>query len=100
MDYTNFILFINEKKLQPKSDKQADVLKKQQELKNQETPITIRRFSIKNVIGFFKNTVSKIQDSVKKYDEERAEDFMDAFTNKGKLYSKIGEFLPFARFSA
>lgn len=100
MDYANFILFITEKGLQPKSEKQADVLKKQQELKSQETPTTIHRFSINNVIGFFKNTVSKMKDGIKKYDEERTEDLMDAVTDQGRLYSKIGEFLPFARFAA
>jgi len=98
MDYSTFLLFIKEKKLQPKTQKQAEALKKQQDLKNQETPMTVHGFSINNVLGFFKNSFTKLKDSIKKYDEERTEDLTDLLTDDGKLYSRIGKlFGPFAR---
>jgi len=97
MDYPTFMLFIKEKKLEPKSDTQAKNIKKKEDLKNQETPTTVRGFSINNVISFFTNSVKKVGDAVKKYDEERSEDLTDFLTSQGKLYSAIGKFLPFTR---
>jgi hypothetical protein len=97
MDYPTFMLFVKEKKLEPKSEKQAKAIKKPQDLKNQETPTTIRGFSINNMISFFKNTANKVKDAVKKYDEERSEDLTDFLTDQGKLYSSIGKFMPFTR---
>jgi hypothetical protein len=55
MDYPTFLLFINEKKLQPKSKKQADLMKKREDLKSKEVETTRKGFSIKNVASFFTN---------------------------------------------
>jgi len=71
MDYPTFMLFVKEKSLQPKSAKQAENIKKQQDLQAQETPTTVRPFSINNIVGFFKNSITKVKDGIKKYDEER-----------------------------
>lgn len=100
MDYPTFMLFIKEKDLQPKSAKQAENIKKQQDLQQRETPTTARPFSIGNIIGFFKNSITKVKDGIKKFDEERTEDLTDLLTSQGKLYSNIGKRLPFARMKA
>ncbi len=100
MDYPTFMIFVKEKELQPKSKKQADVIKKRQDIKDQETPTTRRWFSINNLIGFFKNSISKIKDAIKKYDEERTEDLIDLLTQQWRLYSTLWKILPFARVSA
>jgi len=49
MDYPSFLLFINEKKLQPKSKAQATAMKKNQETKDQETPTTKKAFGIAHI---------------------------------------------------
>ncbi len=103
MDYPTFLIFIKEKWLQPKSEKQADAIKKRQDVEDHETPKTIRWFSINNVLGFFKNWVSKIKDSIKKFDDERTEDLTDFMTDEGRLYNNIGKILshtPFGRMTA
>lgn len=100
MDYANFMIFIKEKWLQPKTKKQAETMEKKSIWEDKETAKTVRWFSINNVLGFFKNSFSKVKDSIKKYDDERTEDLTDLLTSQGKLYSAIGSFLPFARISA
>gem|GEM_PF-885495 len=101
MDYATFLIFIKEKKLQAKTDKQAERMKKNTSGDDKETPTTVRGFSINNMLGFFKNGISKVKDSIKKYDEERTEDLTDLLTNNGQLYGKIGSFLsPFSRVSS
>jgi len=100
MDYATFMIFIKEKWLQPKTKKQAETMKKNPLGEDRETPTTKRPFSINNIFGFFKNTFSKVKDSIKKYDDERTEDLTDLLTSQGKLYSAIGNFLPFDRMSA
>jgi len=99
MDYTTFILFIKEKWLQPKCAEQIKAIDVQAK-EDQEVPTTVRGFSINNVISFFKNGANKIKDSVKKYDEERADDLTDILTSQGKLWSNIWWLLsPFSRIS-
>jgi len=101
MDYPTFLIFIKEKWLQPKSREQAEDMKNKQKIENQETPTTVRGFSINNIIGFFKNWFTKINDAIKKYDEERTEDLTDALTRQGQLYGDIGKlFGPFSRISS
>jgi hypothetical protein len=100
MDYPTFLTFIREKWLQPKTKEQADDMKKQQDIKNRETPTTNRPFSIGNFVSFFKNSFSKLKDAIKKYDDEKAEDLTDILVNQGNLYSTIGKMLPFSRISA
>jgi hypothetical protein len=56
---------------------------------DQETPTTVRGFSINNVVSFFTNGVSKLKDGIKKYDDERTEDLNDILTSQGQLWSKI-----------
>ena len=56
----------------------------------EETPTTVRGFSINNIMSFFKNGVSKIKDGIKKYDDERTEDLTDILINKGQLWNNIG----------
>lgn len=98
MDYATFLIFIKEKNLQAKTDKQAERMKKHTSGDDKETPTTVHGFSINNILGFFKNGISKINDSIKKYDEERTEDLTDLLTKNGQLYGKIGSFLsPFSR---
>ena len=100
MDYPTFMLFIQEKGLQPKCKEQVKEIDKTSEANEEETPTTVRWFSINNVFGFFKNGVSKLKDGIKKYDETRTEDLTDILTNKGKLWGKIWWFLsPFSRIS-
>ena len=48
-------------------------------------------FSINNVLSFFKNSVSKVGDAIKKHDEERAEDLMDIALQNGLLFEKLGK---------
>lgn len=101
MDYTTFMLFVKEKWLQPKCKEQLEIIDKKAQANEEATPTTIRWFSFNNIISFFKNGVSKIQDGIKKYDDERTEDLTDLLTNKGQLWSSIGWFLsPFWRISS
>lgn len=97
MDYPTFLLFVTEKKLQPKSKKQSENIQKKQDLESNETPTTVRGFSINNVMGFFKNSFTRLKDNIKKFDEERTEDLTDLVTDEGRLYSRIGSILPFTR---
>ena len=100
MDYVSFMLFIKEKWLQPKcKDQLKDITTKVKE--DTEIPTTVRGYSIGNIMSFFKNGASKIKDSMKKYDDERAEDLTDLLTSQGKLWSNIWWFLsPFSRVSS
>lgn len=101
MDYASFMLFVKEKWLQPKCKEQIQGISTQAAAKAEETPTTVRWFSLNNVFSFFKNGISKIQDGIKKYDEERAEDLTDLLTSKGKLWGQIWWFLsPFGRISS
>ena len=100
MDYATFMLFVEEKWLQPKCKKQMQAITTKV-AEDQETPTTVRKFSIGNVMSFFTNGVSKIKDGLKKYDDERAEDLNDVLTSQGQLWSKIWWFLsPFSRVSS
>ena len=89
MDYATFMLFVAEKKLQPKCKEQTQAINAKIVADKQETPTTVRGFSINNVIGFFKNGANKLKDSIKKYDEERTEDLTDLLTSQGQLWGKI-----------
>ncbi|MEI6774440.1 MAG: hypothetical protein WCL18_06750 [bacterium] len=74
--------------MQPKCKKQMQAITTKV-AEDQETPTTVRKFSIGNVMSFFTNGVSKIKDGLKKYDDERAEDLNDVLTSQGQLWSKI-----------
>jgi len=100
MDYATFMLFIQEKKLQPKCEEQIKDIYTTKKAQEEETPTTIKWFSISNVIWVFKNTISKVKDWIKKFDEERTDDLMNLVTNEGLLYSRIGQMLPFSRMAA
>ncbi|MEI7919474.1 MAG: hypothetical protein WCH65_04690 [bacterium] len=50
MDYATFMLFIKEKKLQPKCQDQITSLYKKAKAEKEETPTTVRGFSINNVL--------------------------------------------------
>ena len=82
MDYTTFMLFIREKKLQPKCEDQIKSIYESKKAQDEETPTTVRGFSINNVLSFFKNSVSKLKDGIKKYEDERAENLTDLLTSK------------------
>lgn len=82
MDYTTFMLFIREKKLQPKCEDQIKSIYESKKAKDEETPTTVRGFSISNLLSFFKNTASKLKDGIKKYEDERAENLTDLLTSK------------------
>lgn len=82
MDYTTFMLFVKEKKLQPKCEDQIKNIYESKQAQDEETPTTVRGFSINNVFSFFKNSVSKLKDGIKKFDEERSEDLTDLLTSK------------------
>lgn len=88
MDYTTFMIFIKEKWLQPKCKEQLDAINPK-DLKDKEVPTTVRGFSINNVVNFFKSSFNKINDGIKKYDEERSEELTDILTNQGQLWGKI-----------
>ncbi len=101
MDYATFMLFIKEKKLQPKCKEQIASIHAKAKAEKEETPTTVRGYSINNVISFFKTAGNKITDGIKKYDEERAEDLTDLLTSQGDLWTNIGWFLsPFGRISS
>lgn len=101
MDYVSFMLFVKDKWLQPKCKDQIQDIQKKADVEKEETPTTVHWFSINNIIGFFKNGVSKIKDSIKKYDDERTEDLTDTLTNQGQLWWNIWWFLsPFSRISS
>jgi hypothetical protein len=101
MDYANFLILVKEKWLQPKTEEQAERMKKNVPWEDKEAPTTVRWFSINNVISFFKNWASKLKDGIKKYDEERAEDLTDVLTQQGQLWGKIWWLLsPFSRISS
>ncbi len=100
MDYPSFMLFIKEKWLQPKCKEQLTSINKKVS-EDKETPTTVRWFSISNIFGFFKNSFSKINDSIKKYDDEWTEDLTDVLTSKGQLWIKIWWFFsPFDRIAS
>lgn len=90
MDYATFMLFIKEKKLQPKCKEQIASIHAKAKAEKEETPTTVRGYSINNVISFFKTAGNKITDGIKKYDEERAEDLTDLLTSQGDLWTNIG----------
>jgi hypothetical protein len=50
MDYATFMLFIKEKKLQPKCQDQITSLHAKAKAEKEETPTTVRGFSINNVL--------------------------------------------------
>ena len=101
MDYTTFMLFIREKKLQPKCEDQIKSIYESKKAKDEETPTTVRGFSISNLLSFFKNTASKLKDGIKKYEDERAENLTDLLTSKWQLWNNVWSFLsPFARISS
>lgn len=100
MDYSSFMLFVQEKKLQPKCKEQTQAITTKVK-EDDEVPTTVRGFSINNIVGFFKNGVNKIKDGIKKYDEERTEDLTDVLTSKGKLWTNIWWILsPFSKISS
>ncbi len=100
MDYVSFMLFVKEKWLQPKCKDQVDDISKKVAATKEETPTTVHGFSINNIVSFFKNGVSKIKDSIKKYDDERTEELTDTLTSKWLLRTKLWWFLsPFSRIS-
>lgn len=101
MDYATFMLFVKEKKLQPKCEDQIKNIYESKQAQDEETPTTVRGFSINNVFSFFKNSVSKLKDGIKKFDEERSEDLTDLLTSKWQLWNNIWWFFsPFARISS
>lgn len=101
MDYASFMLFVKEKWLQAKCKEQIQSISTQAAANGEETPTTVRWFSLNNVFSFFKNGISKIQDGIKKYDDERAEDLTDLLTSKGKLWGNIWWVLsPFGRIAS
>ena len=101
MDYATFLLFIKEKGLQPKCEKQTKQMTSKQTVADQETPTTRRGYSIGNIISFFTNWASKIKDSMKKYDDERTEELTDILMKNGQVWNSLGWFLsPFGRISA
>ena len=100
MDYATFMLFIKDKWLQPKCSEQLQDIRTHV-TENNEVATTKHWFSINSVFGFFKNSINKIKDGVKKYDEERTEDLTDILTNQGQLWGKIWWFLsPFSKISS
>jgi len=101
MDYATFMLFIQEKKLQPKCEAQIKDIYASKDAQDEETPTTVRWFSINSVVGFFKNSFNKLKDSIKKYDEELTEDLTDVLTQKWQLWNGLWWLLrPFWRISA
>lgn len=95
MDYANFILFVAGKKLEPQaSDK--DQKEKNLQVKNDSPDLEPQKkktkFSINNIGSFFKTSVNKIKDGIKKYDEERAEELTDAVLQNGAALEKFGKF--------
>jgi hypothetical protein len=50
MDYATFMLFIQEKKLQPKCEDQIKSIYGTKQANEEETPTTTHKFSINNVV--------------------------------------------------
>ncbi|HBB04123.1 TPA: hypothetical protein DCZ39_04480 [Patescibacteria group bacterium] len=75
--------------MQPKSEEQSKQMQTKQKIIDQETPTAKYGYSINNIMGFFKNGISKITDSIKKYDDERTEELTDSLTGNGQIWNKI-----------
>lgn len=94
MDYANFILFVASKRLQPqanldaKNKKDLTVKKDSPDLEPKKQK---RGYSINNIASFFKTSVGKIKDGIKKYDEERAEELTDTVLQNGNRFEKFGK---------
>jgi hypothetical protein len=82
MDYATFMLFIKEKKLQPKCKEQVQSIHATATADKEETPTTVHGFSINNVFDFFKGAANKLKDGIKKYDDERTEELTDVLTGQ------------------
>jgi len=99
MDYNNFLLFVASKKLQPKTNEKAmedKKIKADKEEKLMEKKW--RRFSINNIIWFFKNSKSKFVDNLKKRTDERTDDLTDILVKDWKVFEKMWwMFGPFRR---
>ena len=94
MDYANFLLFVAGKKLEPQAsveDKKAKDLTTKDSSPDLEPQKKKTRFSINNIASFFKTTVNKVKDGIKKYDEDRAEELTDSVLQNGDRLEKFGK---------
>lgn len=94
MDYAMFILFVWSKKLQPKPSKEImDKWKPKAEGPDEWHSKGTPFFSINNIVWFFKSSFNKIEDGVKKHDEERTEDLMDIALQDWLLFERLGQWI-------
>lgn len=78
LDYPGFILFIAGKKLVPKTEPETKQIFPET-TKGTNVPEEKKRktWSINNIVGFVKGITKKINDGIKKYDDEKTEELTD-----------------------
>lgn len=94
MDYASFILFVAGKRLEPQASLETKTATEQDVDPSKPDRYPKRKslkFSINNIKSFFKNSVGKIKDSIKKYDEDRAEELTDLMLANGNNLVKLGK---------
>lgn len=95
LDYPNFVLFVANKKLQPKTDESSkgiDIPEK--DWPTIDKPKKRKGYSIASIFGLVKNFGKKVWDSLKKYEEEQIEELTEDMFFHGKLFHKLAGIMP------